>query len=139
MASGALVLGCIGQFLAGRYARADRLERQITMITLANVPFLIWMALATDWTRFVAAGAFCIVHFMHQPVYNSLIPKYAPVRKRSFCFGISFAMGLGFGSFGAIFAGHTLNEQAVYLTLAGVSCSAGMVGIFLVRVGSTRK
>ena len=131
LAAGALLLGCIGQYLAGRFAKADRLERQLMLITFFNVPFLIWMAVATEWQRFIAAGSFCIVHFMHQPIYNSLIPKYAPARQRSLCFGISFAMAFGFGSFGASFAGATLNDTIVYLTLAGVALVAGIVGLIL--------
>jgi predicted MFS family arabinose efflux permease len=134
LAAAALLLGCVGQYLAGRFAKAERLERQLMLITFCNVPFLIWMAVATDWQRFVAAGSFCIVHFMHQPVYNSLIPKYAPARQRSLCFGISFAMAFGFGSFGASFAGATLNETFVYLTLGGFSFVAGLVALILMSI-----
>jgi hypothetical protein len=68
---------------------------------------------------------------MHQPIYNSLIPKYAPARRRSLCFGISFAMSFGFGSFGATFAGSTVNDFLVYLPLAGLSLLGGLVAAIL--------
>ncbi len=127
LAAGVLVLGCIGQFLAGRYARAERLEQQLALITLANVPFLAWMALADGMQRLVAAGLWATVHFMHQPIYNSLIATYTPLRSRSLCYGFSFAMGLGLGSFGASFAGYTMSNQVVYGTLAGVAAVASLL------------
>lgn len=130
-ASIALLLGCIGQYLAGRFARHDRLELQIAMITLANVPFLAWMAFATGWSRVLAACLFALVHFMHQPIYNSLIPKYTPRRIRSLCYGVSISIGLGCGSFGARFAGAYMDDFVVYGTLAGVSTAATGVGLLL--------
>jgi MFS family permease len=135
LAAGALLLGCIGQYLSARLAKPHRLEQQLTLITFCNVPCLIWMALANPQSRWLAAGLFCIVHFMHQPIYNSLIPRYAPLRRRSFCFGISFALGLGLGSSGATFAGSFLDERLIYLTLAGVAGLAGLIGIVLSRLG----
>jgi MFS family permease len=127
LAGGVLVLGCVGQYLAGRYARADRLERQLAVVTLCNVPFLIWMGVAEGSQRVIAAGLWATIHFMHQPIYNSLIATYTPLRKRSLCYGFSFAMGLGLGSFGASFAGNSLQNEFVYDTLAGVAVVASIV------------
>jgi MFS family permease len=127
LAGGVLVLGCVGQYLAGRYARADRLERQLAVVTLCNVPFLIWMGVAEGSQRVIAAGLWATIHFMHQPIYNSLIATYTPLRKRSLCYGFSFAMGLGLGSFGASFAGNSLQNEFVYGTLAGVAVVASIV------------
>ncbi|MDP7304843.1 MAG: MFS transporter, partial [Pirellulaceae bacterium] len=126
LAAGVLVLGCIGQYLAGHYARADRLEQQLALVTLCNVPFLVWMGVADGSQRVVAAGLWATIHFMHQPIYNSLIAAYTPLKKRSLCYGFSFAMGLGLGSFGASFAGHTLQNEIVYGTLAGVALVASI-------------
>ena len=126
LAAGVLVLGCIGQYLAGRYARAERLEQQLALVTLGNVPFLLWMAVAEGLQSVVAAGLWATIHFMHQPIYNSLIATYTPLRSRSLCYGFSFAMGLGLGSFGAGFAGHNVDNGMVYGTLAGVAVLASM-------------
>lgn len=130
-ASIALVIGCVGQFLAGRYARVDRLEWQIAWISLANAPFLFWMAIAEGWQRPLAASLFALVHFMHQPIYNSLIPKYASRKHRSLCFGISISVGLGCGSFGARFAGSFVSDSVIYCSLAGVALIATGIGILL--------
>ena len=78
------------------------LEAQITLITFGNAPFLLWMGLATGWQRVAAAASFALVHFMNQPIYNSLIAKYTPRHRRSLCYGLSFAMAFGLGSFGSV-------------------------------------
>ena len=130
-AAGVLLVGCIGQELAGRFARTAILERQLAWITFGNVPFLLWMAVATTWDRAVAAGLLALVHFMHQPIYNSLIAKYTPPRRRSLCYGFSFAMGLGLGSFGARFAGAFQHDTVVYGTLAAAAALGGLICIVL--------
>jgi MFS family permease len=123
-----LIVGCVGQYLAGRFGRADRLERQLTLVTLANAPLLVWMAFAVGQQRMLAAAAFAIVHFMHQPLYNSLIAKYTPRRRRSLCYGFSFAMGLGVGSVGALWAGYSPSDTITYLATAGVAVLAACIG-----------
>jgi FSR family fosmidomycin resistance protein-like MFS transporter len=130
---GVLLLGCVGQFLAGTWARSDRLERQLTWITLSNVPFLLWMSVAMGWQRIAAAGLFALIHFMHQPIYNSLIAKYSPRRRRSLCYGFSFAMGLGVGSLGAAFAGYSMRNLVTYGTLALVALCASTLAAALWR------
>ena len=60
--------------------------------------FLAWMAVAEGSTRVLAAGLFALVHFMNQPVYNSLIANYTPRKWRSLCYGFSFMTSFGVGS-----------------------------------------
>ncbi len=127
LTGGVLFVGCLGQYIAGRVARADRLEKQLTIVTLCNVPCLIWMALAVGFQRPAAAALFALVHFMHQPIYNSLIAKYTPTRRRSLCYGFSFAMGLGVGSLGATFAGFASSQGMTYGVLAGTSAAAAAI------------
>jgi hypothetical protein len=79
----------------------------------------------------VAAGLFSVVHFMHQPLINSLVAKYSPRRRRSLCYGFSFAMGLGVGSFGARFAGYSAGDLKTYGTLAAVAVAATGLGLLL--------
>ena len=131
LASGVLLLGCLGQYLAGRFARPALLERQLTAVLFANAPLLLWMALATGWDRAVSAGLLALVHFMHQPLYNSLIAKYTPRHRRSLCYGFSFCIGLGLGSFGALFAGGSESDFFVYGTLSMVAAIGGLIGLLL--------
>ena len=131
LAAAVLLIGCIGQFLAGRFARPAILEGQLALVAFANVPFLSWMAFAQTWDRVLATGMLTLVHFMHQPIYNSLIAKYTPRRRRSFCYGLSFAMGLGLGSFGAIFAGAFQSDKLIYSALGAVELLAGVICLVL--------
>lgn len=139
LAGGVLLVGCVGQYLAGRFARSDRLEWQLTLITLGNIPGLVAMAVATGPLRIAAAVAWALVHFMHQPVYNSLIAKYTPRSRRSLCYGFSFAMGFGFGSFGARFAGRSTSDLFTFGSLAGIVVAATLLCLVLWWWDAARK
>lgn len=133
-AAGAVLwVGCIGQYLGGRIARPETLERQLTIVVTASAPALAWMAFAQSWDRVASASLFALTHFGYQPVYNTLIAKYTPPHRRSLCYGFSFAMGLGIGSFGAGFAGSFGSDRIVYGTLAVISLVAAMLGTYLWR------
>ena len=123
-----LLCGCIGQYLAGRLAKHQRLESQLTFVCLGNTPFLIWMAYANDSTMVIAACLFSIVHFMNQPIYNSLIAKYTPNHRRSLCYGFSFMMGFGVGGLGALLAGMIGDETTKYLIFSLISFLAAVIG-----------
>ncbi len=126
-----LLSGCIGQYLAGRFARNRALEIQLTLICLANAPFLVWMSMAEGNMRYVAAILFSIVHFMNQPIYNSLIAKYTPSSRRSVCYGFSFMMGFGVGGLGAPLAGAITSELVTYLVFSGIALAATVMGVIL--------
>lgn len=126
-----LAVGCVGQYVSGRFARPSRLEAQQAVVAVSNAPCLLWMAFAQGQQRLWAAALFALVHFMHQPLYNSLIAKYTPRSRRSFCYGISFAITFGMGSFGARYAGSSTDDRLIYGGLAGVAVFAGCVGAAL--------
>lgn len=128
-----LLVGCLGQYLAGHIARPEVLERQLAMVTYGNVPFLFAMGFTSGVWRVVSAGMFALIHFMHQPLYNSLIAKYTPRHRRSLCYGFSFAIGAGLGSFGAAFNGFSHYDQVTYSVLACVAAVAGTFGLALWR------
>ena len=126
LAGSVLLVGCFGQYLAGRFAQRKILEIQLLSITIGNIPGLLIMAFADGYWRVVGALIWSLIHFMHQPIYNSLIAKYTPRARRSLCYGFSFAMGFGFGSFGAAFAGSTTSNVFTFGSLSGVVCAAGV-------------
>ncbi len=133
-----LLVGCLGQYLAGRFARTDKLEGQLLLIALGNIPGLLAMSIASGGWRVAAAVLWSLIHFMHQPIYNSLIAKYTPRSRRSLCYGFSFAMGFGFGSFGAMFAGLSMNNMFTFGSLAGVVVVASCLCTVLWRWNATR-
>ncbi len=132
-----LLVGCVGQFLAGSWARPHRLEAQLMSVVLATVPALAWMGVARGGWRIAAAVVFTLVHFMHQPIYNTLVAKYSSLRRRSVAYGFSFAMGLGVGSVGAAFAGFMPTPAVAYFRLSvAVAIAAGVAGVLWWRVRS---
>jgi MFS family permease len=131
-----LIVGMFGQYAAGRLARPGKLEPLLAAVMASNAPFLFAMATAQGYTRVWVTGGFALVHFMNQPLYNSLIASYAPRRRRSLCYGFSFLMSFGLGSFGAMFAGHagqSFTNEVYYSTLAGLALAASAVTIVLWR------
>jgi len=144
LTGGVLLLGIVGQYTAGRLARPHTLEPLMAFNFLAVVPCLVWMGLATGWSRVMAAGLFVPIFFMHQPLFNSLVAKYVPRRRRSLAYGFSFTVGFGVGSTGSAFAGKvesTLGEYGSlvnYGTLAAVAFAAGMLVVALWRRNGSR-
>jgi hypothetical protein len=108
----------------------------LVAIALANAPCLAWMAVADGWWRLASACAFGLFHFMHQPVYNSLVAAYTPPARRSLGFGFSNMMCFGVGGMGPALAGFMPTVEANYLVLAGVMLlAAGGSALLLTRAG----
>ncbi len=137
LAATALLLGCVGQWTSGYFARHRLLEKQLILVLALNTPFLIWMGFASAGWRVVAAGGFALVHFMYQPVYNSLVAKHVSGRFRSFAFGASFAISLGLGSLGAVYAGRFQSDQHLFVSLAVVTVVGA--GVATAMALATRK
>jgi len=133
LTGGVLLVGCIAQYVSGRIARHRLLEPQMAAIFLCSAPCLVWMAHASGSLCVAATAVFALVHFMHQPIYNSLIAKYTPRRHRSLCYGFSFAMGMGIGSLGAVFVGNIEQNAVIYQTMAAVALTGGILTLILWR------
>ncbi|MGY8767934.1 MAG: MFS transporter [Pirellulales bacterium] len=130
LGGGILFIGCIGQYLSGYIARREKLESQLFWIALSTVPCLLAMAFVPPSFRPLAAGVFALTFFMHQPVQSSLVAEYTPKHRRSFCYGIMFALANGVGGIGAIFAGYSAENKLTYSVFA-----ISMVGATLFNVG----
>jgi len=134
-----LVLGILGQYMAGRTARHHTLEPMMAFSFFAVAPCLLWMGFATGPARIWAAALFAPIFFMHQPLYNSLVAKYVPRRRRSLAYGLSFTAGFGIGGAGSELAGHvqsTLGEYGTlvnYSVLATLALVIGVLCLFLWR------
>jgi MFS family permease len=133
LTAGVLLLGVIGQYTAGRIARPTTLEPLMAGSFFATMPFVAWMGFADGPWRIVAAACFSPLFFMHQPVFNSLIAKYVPRRRRSLCYGLSFTMGFGVGSLGPNLAGRIDTYTLRYGLLAALLALAGTLAMVLWR------
>ena len=130
LAAVVLACGAVGQGIAGRLCRPGRLELLLVLVLFGNVPPLLWMAFAVGPSRFVAACVLAVVHFMNQPVYNSLIAQHIPASRRSLGYGFSNMMCFGIGAFGPYFAGQFAGDTAVYGGLAAVATAAGLFAMY---------
>ena len=130
LAAVVLACGAVGQGIAGRLCRPGRLELLLVLVLFGNVPPLIWMAFAEGPSRFFAACVLAVIHFMNQPVYNSLIAQHIPASRRSLGYGFSNMMCFGIGAFGPYFAGQFMGDTAVYGGLAAVATAAGLFATY---------
>ena len=126
-----LMCAAVGQGVAGRMANPGRLEKQLVWILFANVPPLLWMAAADGVWRFAAACSLAFVHFMNQPIYNSLIAQMIPANRRSLGYGFSNMICFGIGAFGPLLAGLLPSDRMVYASLGAMAAIAGAVAMFL--------
>jgi MFS transporter, FSR family, fosmidomycin resistance protein len=132
LAAMVLLCGVAGQWLAGKLARPGRLEWLLAAILFGNAPLLLWMALAQGHWRVIATCLLALVHFMNQPVYNSLIAQYVPAHRRSLGYGFSNMAGFSIGGLGPAFAGYASSDRATYGGLAVVALLAASVALVLV-------
>lgn len=127
----ALICGAAGQYVAGRLARPHLLPRLLSAVYALNIPFLFWMTFASGFQRLLAACLWAFCHFMNQPIYNSLLPRYLPSHRRSVGFGFSNLMGFGIGAFGpplvARFDSRFADYTYSYLALAGLALVAALL------------
>jgi FSR family fosmidomycin resistance protein-like MFS transporter len=133
LTAGVLLLGVLGQYTAGRVAKPGTLEPWLACALLAAAPCVLWMGFAQGYARLWAAGLFSSLFFMNQPLFNSLVAKYVPRRRRSLCYGLSSTLGFGVGSLGPNFAGHVECYAIRYGVLAGVLTAAGVLALVLWR------
>jgi hypothetical protein len=131
LTGGVLLLGIIGQYSAGRLARPTTLEPLLALAFFSAAPFVLWMAFAQGTSRLWAAGLFAPLFFMHQPLYNTLVAKYVPRRRRGLCYGLSFSLSFGLGSFGPTFAGYAKSDLVNFGTLSALLVLAGAMSLLL--------
>lgn len=129
LTGGVLILGMIGQYLGGCLCRRFRLEGLLLTALALNVPFLLAMGFASPSYKLASAGAYAVVHFLWQPVGNSLIALYTPMRSRSLGYGISFLVSFGVGSVGGWYAGWLTDQWGVWSIYPGLAILAVLATI----------
>ena len=129
----ALLCAAVGQGVAGRLAKPGRLETLLVLVLLGNVPPLVWMAVADGTQRFIAACLLAFIHFMNQPVYNSLIAQMIPASRRSTGYGFSNFLCFGIGAFGPMTLGLIADDRVAYGVLAGLAAASGLLAMLLLR------
>lgn len=134
LATAVLMFAVVAQAISGRFARPGKLEIQLAVIMFLNVGPLLWMAFATGSERFAAACVFAFVHFLNQPIYNSLIAQYVPHHRRSIGYGFSNMACFSVGALGPAFAGFAKDDVIVYSGLALFAVLSGTSALVLWRI-----
>jgi MFS family permease len=126
LTGGVLFLGILGQSVGGWLCFRFRLESLLLLTMALNVPFLVVMGTAEGWAKVGWAGSYSIVHFLMQPVGNSLIAHYTPHEHRSLGYGISFMLSFGLGSIGGWYAGWLTDRFGVWSIYPGLAVLASL-------------
>lgn len=134
LTAGVLFTGIIGQYLGGWMCSRVRVERLLMGCMLLNIPFLLWLGTASGSARIWATAIYAVVHFMMQPVGNTLIAQYSPSNRRSLAYGINFFLAFGVGSIGASVAGSIAKHWGVAAIYPGMAIVAGVGVLFGVVV-----
>lgn len=129
-----LFFGVAGQWLSGVLAKPHRLRWMLSIIYLIDAPLLFWMSAAYGHISLVPCCLLAFVHFMNQPVYNSLLPEYVPVKSRSTWFGVSQMMTFGIGALGPTLVGSFDNYRHSYVALSIISVVSGLLPFALPRL-----
>jgi MFS family permease len=116
--------GIFGQMTGGRLADRRELRYAYIFMHACSAPFLIAMAFASDYLLAICAAAYIFFSLGMQPIENSLIASFTPIRWRSTSYAVKFIMNFGIGSsvvylIGAVKRSYSL--ETVYVFLFGIA------------------
>lgn len=92
------MIGVIGQLIGGKVADSVDLRYAYFFIFLAMLPFLPMLYFFRDIPLFAVSLVFILLLIGMQPVENSLIAQFTPVRWRSTSYGVKFIITFGISS-----------------------------------------
>jgi len=142
LATLALLMGAVGQYIGGSLSQRFPLERLGPLIAIMVVPCLIAMGTTSGALLVVASGAFVLFIFGGQPIYTGLIADYTPGRLLGRSYGISFFATFGLASVGSTYAGFFAarwdTTSAVFVALAPFAAVAFLMGVSLWLISRRR-
>jgi MFS family permease len=117
--------GIFGQMTGGRLADRWDLRHAYILMHASSAPFLLAMAFATNYALALCAAAYVFFSLGMQPIENSLIASFTPMRWRSTSYAVKFIMNFGIGSsvvylIGAVKRSYSL--ETVYIFLFAIAC-----------------
>jgi MFS family permease len=119
-----LLTGIFGQIMGGKLADRIDLRRAYLLVHGASLPFILLMALTTDYWLALCAALYIFFSLGMQPVENSLIAALTPRRWRSTSYAIKFILNFGIGSTAVYLIGPVKNAfslETVYVFLSGAT------------------
>jgi hypothetical protein len=102
VASAALHIGILGQFVGGHVAdRSDLRYSYLAFFSMA-LPFAVFLYCFEGPILIVASGIYTFFILGIQPIENSLVAMVTPPQWRSLSYGIKFTIVFGFGALAVI-------------------------------------
>lgn len=137
LATGALLLGVVGQYIGGRASDSFRPERLLFLAILVSLPFMAMVGFGTGPWILAWAALFSFFHFSGQPITNLLLSKYTDERFRGRIYGLYFTASFGLGSFGASLCGYLADTYGLAWIFRSlvilILVSLGLSGLLLRR------
>jgi MFS family permease len=130
LSSVALFMGVLGQYGGGILSQRPHLERKFLLLSILSFPFILTMSFATDLPLLILALIFFFFNFFLQPMNNTLLAQYTPVKMRGTAFGIFFFIAFVFGSLASSFSGYIAQNFGLQWVFMGLSCSILFVVFF---------
>jgi MFS family permease len=131
------LIGALGQYLGGWVV--ERYEPRRSYILFHSVACLLalMMAYTTDIPLILITAGYIMFLMGGQPIENTLVTYFTPVKLRDSAFGIKAILSFGVGSLsvhlvGWIKTGWSL--QAVFVAASGISVLAILAGVVLIAV-----
>ncbi|MDG2049586.1 MAG: MFS transporter [Myxococcota bacterium] len=139
-ASGAMLLGLVGQYLGGLVADKWELRGGYLFFHVASVPLLIAIAWTSGVSLLMTSALYVFFALGMQPIENSLFAALTPERWRSTAYGIKFTLTFGVGSTAVWLVyevARTDGWSAVYWALVGVALAliVGIGALYLLTLG----
>lgn len=142
LATLALLMGAVGQYIGGSLSQRFPLERLAPLIAIMVVPCLIAMGTTSGLLLVVAAGGFVLFSFGGQPIYTGLIADYTPGRLLGRSYGLTFFAAFGLASVGSTYAGFFASRwdttSAVFTALTPFAVLAFLLGVGLWLISRRR-
>ena len=134
-ASGAMLVGLVGQYLGGLAADRWELRGSYLLFHAASVPLLVAIASTTGISLLFTSALYVFFALGMQPIENSLFAALTPERWRSTAYGIKFTLTFGIGSTAVWLVYEVARNDgwpAVYWALVGVAIAliAGIGGLY---------
>ena len=110
-----LLSGILGQIIGGYLGDKNNKAKILLWVILLNIPLLVLMGYTTGIVLVLLAILLGVIHFVWQPVGNSLIAQISHSKHRGLSYGISFFLSFGVGSFAAGIGGAIAENYGINL------------------------
>ena len=137
-----LFIGIFGQLLGGKLADRYREEFVYTGVFLVSAPLLFLVSRERGMVMVACAMTFAFFYFTNQSVGNTIIPRFVSEARRGSIYGWFFLVNFSGGSIMSWIAGIVavrFSLSSIFVLLAAVLFTAGLLGFFLIAASRSEK